>query len=157
MTKPIEELENRNTTGKKGKAKPQSFLTEEEEDGTNLFENEPPRTKNEIANPEEIEKIIANPTVPQAVRIEDLNSNDFNAKRPALTIVGDVLYQMTHENTIVIQSHLTNTPLNEGSIICNQEGIILGLIYEIFGPVLTPFYVVRYKNPFPIDSRKSIG
>jgi rRNA processing protein Gar1 len=154
MTKPIEELEKKNTAGKKGKARPQPFLTEEEEDGTSLFENEPPRTKNEIANSEDIEKIITNPSIPQAIRIEDLNSNDSNSKRPVLTKVGEVLYQMIHENTIIIQSYLTNTPLNEGSIICNQQGIILGLIYEIFGPVLTPFYVVRYKNPFPVDSRK---
>ncbi len=119
-----------------------SLLTEEEEDVLNA--DEPPRTKHEIVNDEDIvdtsdpnqtETTPQSPEFPQ--RIENIQ---------LLSKVGYVLSSIPSEKTIVIQAYPTITPLNESSIICNEYGVVLGKISEVFGPVSTPFYIVRIRS-----------
>lgn len=119
-----------------------SLLTEEEEDVLNA--DEPPRTKHEIVNEEDLvdtsdpnqtETTPQSPEFPQ--RIENIQ---------LLSKVGYVLSSIPSEKTIVIQAYPTITPLNESSIICNEYGVVLGKISEVFGPVSTPFYIVRIRG-----------
>lgn len=42
-----------------------------------------------------------------------------------------------------------------GSLLCFQEGIVLGKICEIFGPITTPFYVVKWATLPAATSSKS--
>lgn len=42
-----------------------------------------------------------------------------------------------------------------GSLLCFQEGIVLGKICEIFGPITTPFYVVKWATLAASTSSKS--
>ena len=42
-----------------------------------------------------------------------------------------------------------------GSLLCFQEGIVLGKICEIFGPITTPFYVVKWATLPASTSSKS--
>lgn len=109
------------------KAKQISWLTEEEEEAT----TGPLKTKNEL------EEVI------EVVEVKQLDINDSSD----LVCVGEVKYRIDHECVVVIQADYTTNALNEGSVLCNIDGKILGKIQEIFGPITTPFYTVRWKNP----------
>ena len=91
----------------------------------------PPRTKNELKSTQ-------------------LNRNEIgvcigtNIAADDLDKVGKIMYFIDDESIIVVQSGYTISPLAEGSILCTQEGISLGKIEEIFGPVTTPFYSIRW-------------
>eukprot|EP01038_Epipyxis_sp_PR26KG_P008078 gene8078-10941_t len=104
------------------------WLTEEEDqiDGN----DGPLKTKNEIIDEPILiveDEIIVNP------------QNDIEP-------IGEVLYRIDTECSVVVQSRFTTNPLNEGSLLCNKDGIILGKINEIFGPITTPFYIVKWKE-----------
>jgi rRNA processing protein Gar1 len=133
----IEEIKD----NKKSKASVTTMLTEEEEECFNEPSG-PPRTKHEIsveAEEEELDNSTDNriPRFPQ--KIEDIQ---------LLTKVGKVQSLIKDENTLIIQSYPTMSPLNESSIFLNQDGIVLGKISEIFGPVTAPFYIIRF-SPQP--------
>jgi len=110
------------------KSKQISWLTEEEGDEATTG---PLKTKNELE--EEIEVV-------EVKQLEISDSSD-------LVCVGEVKYRIDHECVVVIQADYTTNALNEGSVLCNVDGKILGKIQEIFGPITTPFYTVRWKNP----------
>ncbi len=120
-----EELDN----GKKAslRLKWKDLLTEEEADN---LPSGPLRTKNEVAE------------VPCAVLVSKVEP-----EQTPLQAVGEVLYRIDAEATLVVQAHYTNTPLNEGSLLCTSMGRVLGGIQEIFGPVHSPFYVVKLTRP----------
>ena len=40
--------------------------------------------------------------------------------------------------------------MNEGSVLCSGSGVVLGRVCEVFGPVSTPFYVMRWAKPAPV-------
>ena len=45
-----------------------------------------------------------------------------------------------------------------GSLLCFQEGIVLGKICEIFGPITTPFYVVKWATlPASTSSNSNVS
>jgi rRNA processing protein Gar1 len=131
----IEEIKN----SKKSKNSVTTMLTEEEEECFNEASG-PPRTKHEIPveiEEEEVDNTSENriPRFPE--KIEDIQ---------LLTKVGTVLSLVKDENTLIIQSYPTMSPLNETSIFLNQDGIVLGKISEIFGPVTSPFYIIRFSS-----------
>ena len=104
-----------------------SMLTEEEGDEAATG---PLKTKNELE--EEIEVV-------EAKQLEIKDSAE-------LVCVGEVKYRIDHECVVVIQADYTTNALNEGSVLCNIDGKVLGKIQEIFGPITTPFYTVRWKS-----------
>jgi H/ACA ribonucleoprotein complex non-core subunit NAF1 len=61
-----------------------------------------------------------------------------------LSLVGEVISVVVNENTIVIQSITTTTPLDEGSVLCLGDRRVIGQISELFGPLSSPFYVVKH-------------
>lgn len=103
------------------------WLTEEE--GEDMATG-PLKTKNEIDE-------VVEPLDHSHIEIRDTAD---------LTCIGEVMYRIDHECVVVIQADYTTSPLNEGSIICNIDGKVLGKVQEIFGPITTPFYTVRWKN-----------
>ena len=44
----------------------------------------------------------------------------------------------------MIQSIETNRPLNEGSVLLLSNGLVIGMIQEMFGPLTSPFYVLKW-------------
>ena len=69
-----------------------------------------------------------------------------------LSLVGEVISVVVNENTIVIQSIHTESPLDEGSVLCTTDRKIIGKVSELFGPLSSPFYVVKCS---PNSTRKS--
>lgn len=123
-------LQTSSKNNKSNKAKKEwEMMTEEEAEA---LPSGPVRTKHEAAE----EEVLAPP-------VQKISS----AEEAQLTHVGEVLYHIEHEHTIVVQAQFTMNPLNEKSVLCNREGLVLGVIHEVFGPVNTPFYIVRYKAP----------
>jgi rRNA processing protein Gar1 len=106
------------------------MLTEEEEDGG---VSGPLKTKNEIEE-------VVEPVNPDLLTIGDTTT---------LVPIGEVKYRIDHECVVVIQADFTTSPLNEGSLLCNVDGKVLGKVQEVFGPITTPFYTARWKNPTP--------
>ena len=51
---------------------------------------------------------------------------------------------MDEEKTLVVQASYTESPLNEGSLLFFKEKVVIGKVCEIFGPITTPFYVVKW-------------
>ena len=51
---------------------------------------------------------------------------------------------MDNECLVVVEANYTMSPLNEGSILCAESGLVLGKICEVFGPITNPFYVMRW-------------
>lgn len=60
--------------------------------------------------------------------------------------IGIVCSVIASEGTIVVKAMSTSSPLVEGSILCLQDKFPLGRIYEVFGPVTAPFYVVKRRQ-----------
>ena len=121
-----------------------AMMTDEEADN---LPSGPPRTKNEVVD----EPIIVPPIKRVTLPAEDDTNNEFApgstiANKTSLALIGEVLYHIPHENTIVVQAYHTANPLNEKSLLCNRDGLVLGYIHEVFGPITTPFYIVRYKG-----------
>ena len=54
---------------------------------------------------------------------------------------------MDQDCLVVIEANYTLSPLNEGSLLCAENGLVLGKICEVFGPITNPFYVLRWGNP----------
>ncbi|KAK2542802.1 Naf1 [Columba livia] len=50
------------------------------------------------------------------------------------------------ENLVIIESMRGLPPINEDSIIFKEDRQAAGKIFEVFGPVLHPFYVLRFNS-----------
>jgi rRNA processing protein Gar1 len=103
-----------------------SMLTEEEDEDQAVG---PPRTKNEVL------ETVLYPDNGVKVTAQDVLAN-----------IGEVMYRIDHECVVVVQAKHTTHPLNEGSVLCSDKGVVLGRIHEVFGPITTPFYIVRWNG-----------
>jgi rRNA processing protein Gar1 len=126
------------------------MMTEEEAEN---LPSGPPRTKHEAVEEPILVPAIkrvtfpaADPSSSSAIPPSSSSSSSILPQhdRTSLTLIGEVMYHILHEHTIVVQAHHTVNPLNEKSLLCNQDGYVLGVIHEVFGPINTPFYIVRY-------------
>lgn len=115
------------STSKNDRKKAVRWLTEEEDED---IPDGPIRTKNEVV---EIVETVPLPSRPPIATTD-------------LKPIGEVLYRIDHEKTVVIQADHTLHPLNEGSLICSETGVIVGSVHEVFGPITRPFYIVRYNK-----------
>lgn len=120
------------------------LLTEEEAES---FAVGPPRSKHEL-DPDSEAALLA-PTVSTIV----------TGPCSSLQAAGEVVYFIQQEGTLVIRAlrpglpHAPCTPglatLNEGSLLCDEHGNVLGAVQEVFGPVADPFYLVRVPSATP--------
>lgn len=105
----------------------EAWFSEEEED----FEKSasgPPRTKNEVKN-----------VVEELVVVKDITVSE----NDTLIHIGHVLYSIEAEYSIIVQGIQNKSPLEEGSVLCLTDRVLLGRVYEIFGPISSPYYVVK--------------
>jgi rRNA processing protein Gar1 len=100
------------------------FCTEEEEENAPVG---PIYTKNEI-----VDQIVLYP-VEEGMVIEP---------NEELVEIGSVLCCLDESSSIIIQASAGVLPLNEGSLVCDRAGAVVGRVQEVFGPVAMPFYVV---------------
>ncbi|XP_056417454.1 H/ACA ribonucleoprotein complex non-core subunit NAF1 isoform X1 [Hyla sarda] len=57
------------------------------------------------------------------------------------------------EQLVIIESLRDVLPLNEDSVVFKEDRSVAGKIFEIFGPVPHPFYVVRFNSKDHIESK----
>ena len=104
---------------------------DDEEDTAGAGKSGPLRTKNEI-----LEDVVSDvhpvPEIPSATDI---------------TLVGEVLYHIPAERSIIIQAMSNTEPMDEGSLLCLSDKTPIGRIHEVFGPLSRPFYVVKSQPP----------
>ena len=97
------------------------------------------RTKNEINPPVSV--------IPPEAKVEIGDE---------IVAVGLIHSYIESDNALVIKSYLTNNPLAEKSMLCVKKGngsanefSMIGTVCEVFGPLSTPFYVVRWSGEAP--------
>ncbi|XP_061889530.1 H/ACA ribonucleoprotein complex non-core subunit NAF1-like isoform X1 [Entelurus aequoreus] len=69
----------------------------------------------------------------------------------ALTPVGTV--SSIIQKLVIIQSLKDTTPLTDDSIIFRADRLALGKVFETFGPVSSPLYVLRFNSPEELSNK----
>lgn len=108
-----------------------SLSSDEGNDASEEQENttfRPPRTKGEIGLEE----------LPPIQRL------DIRAKSEELSHMGRVSHILGNLVTVVSFAHLP--PLDLDSILFSKDGLSLGQIFDVFGPVKEPRYLLRFNN-----------
>ncbi|KAJ3106416.1 hypothetical protein HDU97_006401 [Phlyctochytrium planicorne] len=113
---------------------------DEEGGGTSTGAKRGVRTKNEIDVLPPVEPIDVE--IPSDAPLKEVG-----------TISGHVESQVIIQSTIDGESQV----LDADTIILLQDRTIVGKIYETFGPVICPFYSVRFNTPEEIDEKFKIG
>ena len=62
----------------------------------------------------------------------------------ALIDIGNVIYRIDLEKTVVVEANGKTDALDVGAMLCSDKGIVLGRIVDIFGPVTKPFYALKW-------------
>ena len=106
---------------------------EEEDGGLTSSSMAAPRTQNEVSEEVEavIHKVLPSDEIAVAGCISSVIPSDDGA------------------NIIIKSSAGSNTDvktLNEGSLLCLENRIPLGTVFEIFGPISNPFYLVKWSS-----------
>ncbi|KAL1024029.1 hypothetical protein UPYG_G00050490, partial [Umbra pygmaea] len=57
------------------------------------------------------------------------------------------------EQLVIIQSMKDTPPLKDDSVIFNSDRLAVGKVFEVFGPVSSPFYVMRFNSERDIIER----
>nr|XP_057931029.1 H/ACA ribonucleoprotein complex non-core subunit NAF1 isoform X2 [Doryrhamphus excisus] len=57
------------------------------------------------------------------------------------------------EQLVIIQSLRDTPPLTDDSIIFRDDRLALGKVFEIFGPVSSPLYVLRFNSPEDLSNK----
>lgn len=61
------------------------------------------------------------------------------------------------EGTVVVQGAPGGRAVGEGTLLCLADRRPLGKVEETFGPVLAPFYSLRYAGPKPMPADVQAG
>ncbi|XP_061736839.1 H/ACA ribonucleoprotein complex non-core subunit NAF1 isoform X3 [Nerophis ophidion] len=87
--------------------------------------------------------------------LEDLPAvEELNVSLPdavALTPVGTV--SSIIQKLVIIQSLKDTTPLTDDSLIFRSDRLALGKVFEVFGPVYSPLYVLRFNSPEELSNK----
>ncbi|XP_029600077.1 H/ACA ribonucleoprotein complex non-core subunit NAF1 [Salmo trutta] len=57
------------------------------------------------------------------------------------------------QQLVIIQSFKDTPPLKDDSVIFNSDRLAVGKVFEVFGPVSSPFYVLRFNSESDITER----
>ncbi|KAF7693892.1 H/ACA ribonucleoprotein complex non-core subunit NAF1 [Silurus meridionalis] len=57
------------------------------------------------------------------------------------------------DQLVIIESKKDTPPLNEDSILFNKDRVSIGRVFEVFGPVCQPYYILRFNCQEDIDKR----
>ncbi|XP_062334605.1 H/ACA ribonucleoprotein complex non-core subunit NAF1 [Osmerus eperlanus] len=58
------------------------------------------------------------------------------------------------QQLVIIQSLKDTPPLREDSVLFNSDRQAMGKVFEVFGPVLSPFYVLRFNSEEQITQKQ---
>ncbi|CEG37209.1 Uncharacterized conserved protein [Plasmopara halstedii] len=58
---------------------------------------------------------------------------------------------------MTVKSNPNTKPLDEGSVLCLEDRTVLGCVDEVFGPVLMPMYLIRFKSADKIPKTMSVN
>lgn len=133
------EADDSDSTEEVGPVLGKHVLDETEEPG--MDDSAPPRTRHEIE-----EDDIPVPSISQ-VDTQDM---------PKLERIGHI--HSVVDNVVLIEqdnnaqeSDSVYDVLDSESLLCMEDGRVLGLVYETFGSVLKPMYTVRFRSNADID------
>jgi H/ACA ribonucleoprotein complex non-core subunit NAF1 len=105
---------------------PLEMMLEEENDG--IDPNVAPRTKNEVVETE-------------ASLVEEVQL--VVSAGDEVQVCGRVVQVIASEQSIVVRANLDSQPLDVDSVLCDEDRVPIGKVCDVFGPVCSPFYVVR--------------
>ncbi|XP_016414316.1 H/ACA ribonucleoprotein complex non-core subunit NAF1-like isoform X3 [Sinocyclocheilus rhinocerous] len=57
------------------------------------------------------------------------------------------------EQLVIVESYKNTPPLNEDSVLFTKNRTSIGKIFEVFGPVCQPYYVLRFNSHDDIDQK----
>lgn len=119
-------------------------LGNDNDDDEDAFESEPEEVLG--GEVEEEEAIPAGPLRTAHEIIDTPTHEKIHVEIPTyenIVHIGEIVSQISTEQTVVIKSIQTTTPLDEGSLLCFENREPFGIVNEIFGPLNQPFYVVK--------------
>ncbi|BGP14450.1 hypothetical protein JCM10213v2_002399 [Rhodosporidiobolus nylandii] len=124
---------NRNRRGRGGAGGGDSDI-DDDEDGVGGTGGAAPKTEHELAEPE-----IA---LPQLQKLDE-----------AQEIVRFGRVESVIENVVVLKADTAGDwrVLDEGTIVCWEDKVVIGAIFETFGSVQQPFYSLRFPASAPPD------
>ncbi|CCU97600.1 unnamed protein product [Malassezia sympodialis ATCC 42132] len=114
-----------------------------EDDDEGLDSSVPPRTKNEFGD-----DYILEPS------IEKINESDLSSLERigwVHSIVGNVVLVQQDSNATDEPISKSYDVLDSESLLCFEDGSVLGLVYETFGSVKQPMYSIRFRSAEDID------
>lgn len=114
-----------------------------EEDDEGQDSSAPPRTRNEFG-----EDYIVEPSI-QKIEEEQLSSIEYIGW--VHSIVGNVVLIEQDSSTTSETSRRYYDVLDSESLLCFEDGSVLGLVYETFGSIKQPMYSVRFRTAEAID------
>ncbi|WFD22428.1 hypothetical protein MEQU1_001098 [Malassezia equina] len=103
----------------------------------------PPRTKNEFGD-----DYIMEPAI-QKIKEEDLPSLERIGW--VHSIVGNVVLVEQDSSVAADDTTRSYDVLDSESLLCFEDGSVLGLVFETFGSVKQPMYSIRFRSPEAID------
>ncbi|KAB5542008.1 hypothetical protein PHYPO_G00086480 [Pangasianodon hypophthalmus] len=57
------------------------------------------------------------------------------------------------DQLVIIESKKDTPPLNDDSILFNKDRMSVGRVFEVFGPVCQPYYILRFNSQEEIEQR----
>ncbi|KAJ1727848.1 hypothetical protein LPJ61_004359 [Coemansia biformis] len=90
---------------------------------------------------------ITNPTVPEPPIAQVPDSAQLCALGAIHSIVG---------SSVIIQAHISGEThvLDSESLVAFADGKVLGMVFDVFGPVARPMYTVRFNSVDDIDGER---
>ncbi|XP_030580478.1 H/ACA ribonucleoprotein complex non-core subunit NAF1-like [Archocentrus centrarchus] len=115
---------------------PSAPVLEEDDDDEGFSQPAPIKTQDEVLLEElpAVEEVCV--TLPEEAELQPLGS------------VSNLIQQL-----VIIQSLKDTPPLNEGSIIFKSDREAAGKVFEVFGPVSSPLYILRFNSVDQISSK----
>ncbi|XP_076861288.1 uncharacterized protein naf1 [Brachyhypopomus gauderio] len=57
------------------------------------------------------------------------------------------------DQLVIVESKKDNPPLNDDSVLFNKDRLAIGKVFEVFGPVCQPYYILRFNSQEEIEQR----
>ncbi|XP_030632877.1 H/ACA ribonucleoprotein complex non-core subunit NAF1 [Chanos chanos] len=89
------------------------------------------------------------------VLIEELPAvEDLTLSLPEDTVIEPVgVISSVVEQLVIIESFKNTAPLKDDSVLFNKDRLAVGKVFEVFGPVCQPYYILRFNSHEDIKSK----
>jgi hypothetical protein len=135
-----------------GKDESESSSDTDDDESVNEVSNQKRSTLNEDAiddisdGEEEQEVFLKPPKTHNEILLYSLPAAPCNVEvlpSDILIAIGTIQEYIAIERIVVIKSNSTSQPVDEGSVICNGDRVVLGKTIEVFGPLHQPYYALQ--------------